>query len=486
MNATVLFITFLLYTLLLFGIAFITSRKADNQSYFTGNKKSNWFLVAYGMIGASLSGVSFMSVPGNVYNEKFFYLPMLLGMIIGYAIIALLLLPLYYKMNLTSIYTYLDNRFGNYSYKTGASFFIVSRLLGATVRTFLVIFVLYNFVLKEIGIPFWVAAAVFVILAILYTMKGGVKTIIWTDTIQTTFMIVAVVVSVFFICKEMGWSFTDMFVNVHGSEYSKVFDTDPSTATNWMKRFLSGVLIPVAMTGLDQAMMQKSLSCKNIREAQKNVFTSVIMMIPMNLLFLILGAVLAIYIQQHGGLLEGITSVAGKVEADKIFPTVAFSLKPVVGVIFFVGLISAAYPTCANALTSLTTSTCIDIVGMDKRKEWDDKKKESVRKTVLLIMAVLFVVLIMFFNMVKNDAVINMVYQIAAYTYGPLLGLFLFGMFTKIKVVDKAVPVVCIAAPVICFILEKFVFSFGFSLIAVCALLTFVGLLLFRKSAAVK
>ena len=484
MNATVLLITFLLYTLLLFGIAFLTSRKADNQAYFTGNKKSNWFLVAYGMIGASLSGVSFMSVPGNVYNEKFFYLPMLLGMIIGYAIIALLLLPLYYKMNLTSIYTYLDNRFGNYSYKTGASFFIISRLLGATVRTFLVIFVLYNFVLKEIGVPFWVAAAVFVILAILYTMKGGVKTIIWTDTIQTTFMIVAVVVSVLFICKEMGWSFTDMFVNVHGSEYSKVFDTDLSTATNWMKRFLSGVLIPVAMTGLDQAMMQKSLSCKNIREAQKNVFTSVIMMIPMNLLFLILGAVLAIYIQQHGGLLEGITTVAGKVEADKIFPTVAFSLKPVVGVIFFVGLISAAYPTCANALTSLTTSTCIDIVGMDKRKEWNDKKKESVRKTVLMVMAVLFVVLIMFFNVVKNDAVINMVYQIAAYTYGPLLGLFLFGIFTKIKVLDKAVPVVCIAAPVICFILEKFVFSFGFSLIAVCALLTFAGLLLCRKSSS--
>jgi len=486
MNATVLLITFLLYTLLLFGIAFITSRKADNQSYFTGNKKSNWFLVAYGMIGASLSGVSFMSVPGNVYNEKFFYLPMLLGMIIGYAIIALLLLPLYYKMNLTSIYTYLDNRFGNYSYKTGASFFIISRLLGATVRTFLVIFVLYNFVLKEIGVPFWIAATVFVILAILYTMKGGVKTIIWTDTIQTTFMIVAVVVSVFFICKEMGWSFTDMFVNVHGSEYSKVFDTDLSTATNWMKRFLSGVLIPVAMTGLDQAMMQKSLSCKNIKEAQKNVFTSVTMMIPMNLLFLILGAVLAIYIQQHGGLLEGITSAAGKVEADKIFPTVAFSLKPVVGVIFFIGLISAAYPTCANALTSLTTSTCIDIVGMDKRDNWDDKKKESVRKTVLMIMAVLFVILIMFFNVVKNDAVINMVYQIAAYTYGPLLGLFLFGIFTKINVVDKAVPVVCIAAPVICFVLEKFVFSFGFSLIAVCALLTFAGLLLFRKSAVKK
>ena len=481
MNATILLITFLLYTCLLFLIAWLTSRKADSQTYYTGNRKSNWFLVAYGMIGASLSGVSFMSVPGNVYNERFYYLPMLLGMFIGYAIIALLLLPMYYKMNLTSIYTYLEKRFGKFSYKTGATFFIISRLLGATVRTFLVIFVLYNFVLAEIGVPFWVAAVVFVGLAILYTMKGGVKTIIYTDTMQTTFMIIAIVVSVIYICSELGWGITDLLSNVHSSHYSDVFNTDPVPASNWMKRFLSGVLIPIAMTGLDQAMMQKNLSCKNIRESQKNVMTSVVMMLPINLLFLTLGAVLAIYIQQHPELISAATNAStGLVEADKIFPTVAFALKPVVGVIFFIGLISAAYPTCANALTSLTTSTCLDIVGIENRN-WDDKKKGDVRMKITLFMAVMFVLLIVMFNALKNDAVINMVYQIAAYTYGPLLGLFMFGILTKINVKDRAVPYICIAAPIISYVINNYVFNFGFSLIAVCAGLTVLGLLLFIK-----
>lgn len=482
MNASILLITFLIYTALLFLIAFLTSRKADNQSYFTGNRKSNWFLVAYGMIGASLSGVSFMSVPGNVFNEKFYYLPMLLGMIIGYAIIAGVLIPLYYKMNLTSIYTYLDKRLGNYSYKTGASFFIISRLLGASVRTFLVIFVLYNFVLSQVGVPFWLAAAVFVILAILYTLKGGVKTIIWTDMMQTTFMIVAIVVSVIYICVDLGWNFTDMIANVYNSSYSDMFNTDSAAASNWIKRFLSGVLIPIAMTGLDQAMMQKSLSCKNIRESQKNVMTSITMMIPINLLFLTLGAILAIYMKEHPELLTLVTNASGNVEADKIFPTVAFSLRTVVGVIFFVGLISAAYPTCANALTSLTTSTCIDLVGMEK-KSWTNEKKKQVRQIVTAVMAILFALLIIMFNVIKNDAVINMVYQIAAYTYGPLLGLFMFGILTKAAVYDKAVPYICVAAPLFCFVIEKYVFSFGFSLIAVCAALTFLGLLLFKRSA---
>lgn len=480
MNATILLITFLLYTCLLFIIAWLTSRKADNQSYFTGNRKSNWFLVSFGMIGASLSGVSFMSVPGNVFNERFYYLPMLLGMFIGYAIIAGLLLPMYYKMNLTSIYTYLEKRFGAHSYKTGASFFLISRLLGATVRTFLVIFVLYNFVLAQIGVPFWVAAVVFVALAILYTMKGGVKTIIWTDMMQTTFMIIAIVVSVGFICSELGWSISDMLSNVYNSSYSDVFNTDPAPATNWMKRFLSGVLIPIAMTGLDQAMMQKNLSCKNIRESQKNVMTSVVMMLPINLLFLTLGAVLAIYIQQQPDMLAAVTNATGAVEADKIFPTVAFALKPVVGVIFFVGLISAAYPTCANALTSLTTSTCIDIVGMEKRN-WSDEQKKQVRQRVTYLMAVLFVLLMVMFNILKNDSVVNMVYQIAAYTYGPLLGLFMFGLLTKINIRDKAVPYICISAPVLSYVINNYVFNFGFSLIAVCAGITVLGLLFFIK-----
>lgn len=474
MNSTTLLITFLAYTAILFLIAYLTSRKADNKSYFTGDRKSNWFLVAYGMIGASLSGVSFMSVPGNVFNERFYYLPMLIGMIGGYIIIAGVLLPLFYKMNLTSIYAYLDKRFGNYSYKTGASFFIISRLLGAAVRTFLVVFVLYNFVLKNLGIPFSVAAALFVLIAILYTMRGGVKTLIWTDTLQTTFMIVAIIVSLIFICREMGWNFGEMFANVHASSYSDMFDTDFASKTNWLKRLISGLVIPVAMTGLDQAMIQKSLSCKNLGQSQKNVMTSIGMMIPVNILFLTIGAVLAIYIKSHLDFLAMAFGAAGNIEADKIFPIVAFNLKPIVGIIFFVGLISAAYPSCANAITSLTTSTCIDLIELDKR-EWAEQKKKKVRLYVNILMAVLFVLLIIVFNYVKNDAVINMVYTLASYTYGPLLGLFMFGILTKRAVCDKAMPLVCIASPIISYVLQAYVFDFGFALILVCAALTFLG-----------
>ena len=480
MNATVLLITFFAYTALLFVIAWATSRKSDNQAFFTGNRRSNWFLVAYGMIGASLSGVSFMSVPGNVYNENFYYLPMLIGFIVGYGVIAFVLLPLYFKMNLTSIYTYLDRRFGNSSYKTGASFFILSRLLGATLRTFLVVYVLYNFVFRDIGIPLPVVAIVFVSITILYTMRGGVKTIVWTDTMQTTFMIVAVVAAVVFICNELNWSFGDMFANVFKDSHSDVFDTNWASNRHWLKQFLSGAIVPIAMTGLDQAMMQKSLSCKNIGEAKKNVVTSVAMMIPVNILFLMLGAILAIYVGQNPHLLELATNELGKIEADKIYPVVAFSLKTVVGIFFFVGLISAAYPTCANALTSLTTSSCIDILNMEKRG-WNEKTKKSVRMLVMLVLAAMFVLLILIFNALKDTAVINMVYQIAAYTYGPLLGLFMFGIITKVKVIDKAVPALCIIVPIICFIIEKYVFSFGFSLILVCASLTFAGMLALAK-----
>ncbi len=481
MNATILLITFLLYTCLLFVIAWLTTRKTDSQTYFTGSRKSNWFLVAYGMIGASISGVSFISLPGNVYNENFYYLPMVLGMILGYTVIAGLLLPMYYKMNLTSIYTYLDERFGKNSYKTGATFFLISRILGAAVRTFLVIFVLYNFVLKDIGVPFWAASIVFVVLAILYTMRGGVKTIIYTDTMQTTFMIGAIVVAVVYICNELNWGFLDMLSNVRDSDYSNMFNTDAAAPSNWIKRFLSGVLIPIAMVGLDQAMMQKNLSCKNIRESQKNVMTSIFMMVPVNILFLTLGAVIAIYIQGHPELIAAVTNPDGHVEADKIFPTVAFAFKPAVGVIFFIGLISAAYPTCANALTSLTTSTCIDLVGLDKRDDWSDDKKQKVRHQVTFIVAVIFILLMIMFNYAKNDAVINMVYQIAAYTYGPLLGLFMFGLLTKINIKDKAVPYVCVVAPVLSYVINTYVFNFGFSLIAICAGLTVAGLLLFIK-----
>ncbi len=488
MSNTILLITFLIYTAILFFIAYQTGKKADNSSYFTGNRKSHWFVVAYGMIGASLSGVSFMSVPGNVYNERFWYLPMLLGFIGGYAIIACVLLPLYFKMNLTSIYSYLEKRFGVCSYKTGASFFIISRMLGASVRTFLVVFVIYNFVLVRPDgshlIPFWVAAAVFVLIAILYTMKGGVKTIIWTDTIQTTFMIIAVVLSLIFICKELGWGFGDMLSNVRADSHSDMFDTDWAHGTHWLKRFISGLVVPVAMTGLDQAMIQKSLSCKNLKESQKNMMTSVMMMIPVNLLFLIIGAVLAIFMTSHPDLLASVTGAAGNVEADKIFPTVALNLRPIVGVIFFIGLISAAYPSCANAITSLTTSASIDLLGMEKR-EWTDRKKKQVRQVVNIIMAVLFVLLMVAFNYLKSDSVINMVYAIASYTYGPLLGVFMYGILTKRSTLDKAVPAICVLVPILCYCIQNKVFGwgydFGFALILVIAALTYCGMLCFSK-----
>lgn len=480
-NPTILLIAFLAYTAILFLIAYLTSQKASNSTYFSGDRKSNWFLVAYGMIGASLSGVSFMSVPGNVYNERFWYLPMLLGFIIGYGIIAFVLLPLYFKMNLTSIYAYLDKRFGNYSYKTGASFFILSRILGAAVRTFLVVYVLYNFVLKNFGIPFEVAALIFVLIAILYTMRGGVKTLIWTDTIQTTFMIVAIVVALIFICKQMDWGFLTMLSEVRASEYSDIFNTDPSAATNWIKRFISGMVVPVAMTGLDQAMIQKSLSCKNLKDAQKNMITSVSMMIPVNLLFLVIGAVLAIYLHSNPDLLALVTNAGGAVEADKIFPTVAFNAKSIIGIIFFIGLISAAYPTCANAITSLTTSACIDLLDMDKKTHISDQKKGEIRKIVNIVIAILFVLLVIAFNYLKNDAVINMVYAIASYTYGPLLGLFIFGMVTKRAIYDKSAPFICISVPIICYIIQTYLFNFGFALILICAALTFIGCALFSK-----
>jgi Na+/proline symporter len=480
MNAALLTV-FVAYTLLLFATARATSRKTDNSGFFTGNRKSNWALVAYGMIGSTLSGVSFMSVPGDVYNNNFYYLPMLLGFIVGYSIIAFVLLPLYFRLNLTSIYTCLEKRFGRYTYKTGASFFILSRLLGASVRTFLVVFVLYSFILRDIGVPFWAASAVFVGIAMLYTLRGGVRTIIWTDTIQTTFMIAAVAAAVIFICNELHWSFGEMLSKVFNDRHSDVFNTDWTAPKHWLKQVISGALVPVAMTGLDQAMMQKSLSCKNMRESQKNVLASVAMMFPVNVLFLTLGAVLAIYVNENPQLTGAIVNAAGQFEADKIFPAVAFSLKPTVGIFFFVGLISAAYPTCANALTSLTTSGCIDILDIDKRN-WSDVRKQKIRMQVQFVLAALFVALIIAFNALKNDAVVNMVYQIAAYTYGPLLGLFTFGLLTKIPVRDRATPAVCIMVPVVCFVLEKYVFDFGFSLILVCAVLTFGGLLACRKT----
>ncbi len=472
---------FLIYTLILFAVTWFTSRRADNQSFFIGNKVSPWFVVAYGMIGASLSGVTFMSVPGWVKDTQFSYMVVVLGYLFGYFVIALVLLPLYYRLKLTSIYSYLEQRFGFWSYKTGAGFFIISRTLGASLRMFLVIKVLQIFVFDAWNVPFWVTVFVFILLIILYTVKGGIRTIIWTDTLQTTFMLLAVVLSVIYIGKDLEISLVSLAKTVKESDISRMWITDWHHERFFLKQFLSGMFITIVMTGLDQEMMQKNLSCRNIKEAQKNMFTFSGILVFVNLLFLFLGALLLIFIQS-----KGITVAS----TDDIFPTIAIRyLGPAAGVVFLIGLISAAFPSADGALTSLTTCVSIDFLGLDKRQGITEAAKTKIRYTVHLTIAFLFFISIMIFSKLNDRAVIDKLFTIAGYTYGPLLGLYSFGLFTKRSVNDKLTPLIAIISPVVCFFLSKYSvqllngYKFGFELLLVNGLITFIGLYIFsRKS----
>jgi SSS family solute:Na+ symporter len=473
---------FLVYTLVLFSVTWITARKADNQSFFIGNKVSPWFVVAYGMIGASLSGVTFMSVPGWVKDTQFSYMVVVLGYLFGYLVIALVLLPLYYRLKLTSIYSYLDQRFGFWSYKTGAGFFILSRTLGASLRMFLVINVLQVFVFDAWNVPFWVNALVFISLIILYTLKGGIRTIIWTDTLQTTFMLLAVVLSVIYIGKSLHLPLIKLVSVVKESPVSKMFITDWHSPRFFLKQFFSGMFITIVMTGLDQEMMQKNLSCRNIREAQKNMFTFSGILVLANLLFLFLGALLLIFMQN-----KGITIAS----SDEIFPTIAIRyLGPVAGVVFLIGLISAAFPSADGALTSLTTSVSIDFLGLEGREGLTEKKKTAIRYAVHLTIALVFFISVMMFSLLNDKAVIDKLFTIAGYTYGPLLGLYSFGLFTRRTVNDKITPFIAVLSPLICFFLSKYSvqllngYKFGFELLLLNGLLTFTGLYIFSKKMA--
>ncbi|MCL2348543.1 MAG: sodium:solute symporter [Planctomycetaceae bacterium] len=498
MSATLLLIVFIVYTAMLFGIAWLTSRNADQKAFYIGGRKSNWLLVAYGYIGASLTGVTFMSVPGAVSKQNFYYLPLVFGFVFGYSVIAYVLIPLYYRLNLTSIYTYLEIRFGACSYKTGASFFIVSRILGAAIRTCVVIMVLHVFVLGKLGVPLWLVALIFILFAILYTYQGGVKTIVWTDSFQTTFMLLAAIVTIVVIASKLDLSFFQLLGQAREDGYTRFFDGNWESKTNFFKQFIAGVFVPIAMTGLDQGMMQKSLSCQNRKESQKNIMLTIALIVIVNMMFLMLGVFLAIFCTTNEILINGFPinhpDFAIK-DADRIFPTVAFDhLGPFVGICFFIGLISAAYPSCANALTSLTTSTCIDLIGLEKKTGWNDNRKKRVRIFVQCIITLLFLGIILAVNVLKNDALINIVYVVASYTYGPLLALYMFGLFTRRKVFDLCVPFICVASPLICFVLEynnvigqvisrfqpnsvePVKFSFGFALLLVNAALTWLGL----------
>jgi Na+/proline symporter len=470
---------FLIYTIILFAVTWFTARKADSQSFFLGNKASPWFIVAYGMIGASLSGVTFMSVPGWVKDTQFSYMVVVLGYLFGYFVIALVLLPLYYRLKLTSIYSYLLQRFGFWSYKTGAGFFLISRTLGASLRMFLVISVLQMFVFDAWNIPFWINVLVFITLIILYTLKGGIRTIIWTDTLQTTFMLLAVVLSVIFISRDLDISLIKLFSTVKESSVSKIFITDWHHERFFLKQFFSGMFITIAMTGLDQEMMQKNLSCRNIKEAQKNMFTFSGILVFVNLLFLFLGAILLIYVQSKGVV---VTS------SDDIFATVALRyLGPMAGLVFLIGLISAAFPSADGALTSLTTSVSIDFLGLDRREGISEHTRTRIRYTVHLTIAIVFFISIMMFRTLNDRAVIDKLFTIAGYTYGPLLGLFSFGLFTRRLVNDRITPLIAIVSPLACYFLSKYSvvllngYKFGFELLLVNGLLTFVGLYIFSR-----
>ena len=479
MTPSLIFLSFLAYTVLLFVVTWITTRKANSESFFIGNKSSPWYVVAYGMIGASLSGVTFMSVPGYVGSTQFSYMLVVVGYLFGYTVIATVLMPLYYRLNLTSIYTYLEQRFGFWSYKSGAFFFLLSRTIGASFRMFLVVNVLQVFVFDAWNIPFFVTVSIFIALIILYTLKGGIKTIIWTDTLQTTFMLLAVGLSIYLISKDLHFDLKHLFSTVWESDYSKVVVTDWHSKQFFLKQIISGVFIAIVMTGLDQEMMQKNLSCRNICEAQKNMFTFSIVLVFVNLMFLFLGAVLYIYSSTHG--------IELPTRTDDLFPMIAIKyLGPLAGLVFIIGLISAAYPSADGALTSLTTSFSIDILGLNKRTDLTEEQKKRLRYKVHIAFALLLLLVIVLFRAINDRAVIDKLFTVAGYTYGPLLGMYAFGLFTRLQVKDKYVPWVAVSSPVLCFLLSEyskvllFGYVFGFELLIVNGLFTFIGLFAIR------
>jgi Na+/proline symporter len=479
MTPSIILVCLLVYTAFLFFVTWLTARKSTNRSFFLGNKASPWFVVAYGMIGASMSGVTFMSVPGWVGTSGFSYMMVVVGYVFGYIAIATILLPLYYRMNLTSIYTYLESRFGFWSYKTGAFYFILSRVIGASFRMFLVVNVLQVFVFDAWNVPFSVTVLIFIALILLYTFKGGIKTIIWTDTIQTTFMLLALFMSIMLIMDSMGIGLGEMINRVAASSYSKMVFFDWHDKRFFLKELLSGAFIAIVMTGLDQEMMQKNLSCRSLKDAQKNMFTYTGIMVVVNMVILFLGASLFIFSAFKGIEIPSRT--------DDLFPMIAIEhLGPLAGIVFLIGLISAAYPSADGALTSLTTSFSIDFLRLDKRNDLSETRKKNVRQVVHIAFAFVLLGVIILFRAINDRAVIDKLFTIAGYTYGPLLGLYVFGLFTKHPVRDRWVPMVAIISPVICYILSINSVSlfngykFGFELLILNGFITFAGLQILR------
>jgi len=480
MSPLSVFITIAAYFTALFIISYITGRRADNQGFFIGNRKSPWYVVAFAMIGSGISGVTFISVPGWVSTTHFAYLQMVLGFVAGQLIIAYVLIPLFYRMNLVSIYGYLENRFGVSSYRTGAWFFFISKMLGASVRLFLMCIVLQLLVFDPYGLPFVLNVICTVALVWIYTVKGGVKSLIWTDTLKTFCLIISVVLCIYYIASNLGFSFSEMAAAISNHDYSRMFFFDDVNDKRYFfKQFLAGVFTMIAMTGLDQDMMQRNLSCKNFKDSQKNMITSGVLQFFLVSMFLMLGVLLYIFSARNG--------ISTPAKTDELFPMIATRgyFPAIVGVLFILGLIAAAYSAAGSALTSLTTSFTVDILESVKKK--DDAKVASTRKRVHVGMAVVMGLVILLFNVLNNTNVIDAVYILASYTYGPILGMFAFGIFTKKQVRDKYIPLVAVLAPVLCFILQKNSerwfngYAISYELLIFNALFMFIGLLCLTK-----
>ena len=461
--------------MLLIGISWLTAGRGDAKAFFTANRQSPWYLVAFGMVGATLSGVTFISVPGWVGATRFTYMQMVMGYMVGYFFIATVLMPLYYRLNLISIYQYLDQRFGPKSYKTGAFFFLLSRTIGAAFRLFLVAGVLQLAFFDHYGIPFWVSVLVTIILIWVYTFRGGIKTIVWTDTLQTLFMLTAVGVSIIIITKDLNLSIGSLPAVIGQSGYGQVFAWDWHSKQNFFKQFFSGAFIAIVMTGLDQDMMQKNLTCKSIGEAQKNMLWFSVTLFIVKFVFLTLGALLFIYATQN--------NIALPERMDDLFPMLALNhLGTLAGITFLLGITAAAYSSADSALTALTTSFCVDFLGF---KEDEDNK--ATRTRVHLGFSLLLFVVIIIFRIISDDSVISAVFTAAGYTYGPLLGLYAFGLFTNWQVHDKWVPYIAVASPVVSYIISINSqawfngYNMGFEIVILNGLLTFIGLLLIRK-----
>jgi SSS family transporter len=501
MTSSLLFSFVIGYFLLLLLVAWRTSRHSNNESFFIGNRNSNWMLVAFGMIGTSLSGVTFISVPGTVGDftddghKAFGYFQVILGNWIGYLIIAFVLLPLYYRLNLTSIYRYLQTRFGTVAYRTGSLFFILSRTVGATARLYLVINVLHLFILKDLGIPFGLTTAVILLMILLYTFEGGVKTIVYTDTLQTTFMLLGLVVCTVYILHTLGLSVGGAMQALDARGLTRIFHTDVQSKNFFVKQIVGGMFISIAMTGLDQEMMQKNISVRNLRDSKKNVVVFSFVMMLVSFLFLLLGGLLYLYALHQGAgypggdhklLLDG-----RNVTGDDLFPTLALHyLPPAVSIIFIIGLISALFPSADGALTALTSSFCIDLLDLKGRTELSEGQKRRTRLIVHVSFAIVFLLCILLFKWVNNKSVIGIILEMAGYTYGPLLGLFSFGIFTKRTLPNRwTVTAVCLVAPAICWVFSRYSaswlggFQIGIELLLLNGILTFLGLLLLSKRA---